>query len=329
MAIGIGRREFIGALAGIATAWPLAARAQQPGKLPTIGFLGTSTASAWSHWVAAFVQRLHDLGWIEGRTVAIEYRWAEGRSERFAAIAAEFVQRKVDVIVTSGGAGLAAKQATSVIPIVFALANDPVGDGLVASLARPGGNVTGLSAQAPDLAGKRLELLREVLPSLRRLAIMANMGYPASVREIAEVEATARTLGIESARLEIRRAEDIAPVLEAIKSSPDALYVCADPLANTNRDRINALAVAARLPTMHSVKEYAEAAGLMSYGPIFAELFQRAAEIVDKILRGAKPADIPVEQPSKFELVINLKTAKALGLVIPPTVLARADDVIE
>jgi len=275
------------------------------------------------------VQRLHDLGWIEGRTVAIEYRWAEGRSERFAAIAAEFVQRKVDVIVTSGGAGLAAKQATSVIPIVFALANDPVGDGLVASLARPGGNVTGLSAQAPDLAGKRLELLREVLPSLRRLAIMANMGYPASVREIAEVEATARTLGIESARLEIRRAEDIAPVLEAIKSSPDALYVCADPLANTNRDRINALAVAARLPTMHSVKEYAEAAGLMSYGPIFAELFQRAAEIVDKILRGAKPADIPVEQPSKFELVINLKTAKALGLVIPPTVLARADDVIE
>ena len=199
------RREFITLLGGAAAAWPLAARAQQAGKLPTIGFLGTATASAWSPWTAAFVQRLRELGWIEGRTVAIEYRWAEGRSERYAEIAAEFVRLKVDVIVTSGGAVLAAKQATSVIPIVFAVANDPLGSGLVASLARPGGNVTGLSAQQSDLAGKRLELLREVVPGLRRLAIMANVGYPAAVLEMDEVQGTARTFGFEVAKLEIRR----------------------------------------------------------------------------------------------------------------------------
>ena len=324
------RRRFITLLGGAAAAWPLAARAQQPGKLPTIGFLGATTPSAGSQWVAAFVQRLRELGWIEGRTVAIEYRWAEGRTERSAEIAAEFVRLKVDVIVTSGTAPvIAVKQATSIIPIVFAAAGDPVGTGLVASLARPGGNITGLSIQAADLAGKRLELLREIVPGLRRLAVLANVGNPAAVLEMGEVQAAARTLGLEVVTLEIRRAEDIAPAFETLKGRADALYVCADALVNTNRIRINTLALGARLPTMHRSREYVEAGGLMSYGPNFPDLFRRAADYVDKILRGAKPGDIPVEQPTKFDLVINLITAKALGVTIPPTLLARADEVIE
>jgi len=316
-------------LGGATAAWPLAARAQQPAKLPTIGFLGGTTPATWSLFVAAFVQRLRELGWIEGRTIAIEYRWAEGRGERFAEIAAEFVRLNVDVIVTVGGAVLAAKQATSLIPLVFAAAADPVGSGLVASLARPGGNVTGLSSQFTDLAGKRLELLREMVPSLRRLAIMANAGYPAAVLEMAEVQATTRTLGLDVVTLELRRAEDIAPAFEALKGRAEALYVCAESLVTTNRVRINTLALAARLPTMHSIREYVEAGGLMSYGPNFPDLWRRAGDLVDKILRGAKPADIPVEQPTKFDLIINLTTAKALGLDVPPTLLARADEVIE
>ena len=323
------RREFITLLGGAAVAWPLAARAQQAGKLPTIGFLGTTTPSAWSQWVAAFVQRLRDFGWIEGRTIAVEYRWAEGRDERFVEIAAEFVQLKVDVIVTSGTALLAAKQATSVIPIVFAVANDPVGSGFVASLSRPGGNITGLSLQSTDLAGKRLELFREVVPDLRRLAIMAHVGNPGAVLELAEVQAAARALGLEVATLEIRRAEDIAPAFEALNGRVDALYIETDALIFTHRIRINTLALAARLPTMHSVRAYVEAGGLMSYGPNYTDLFRRAGELVDKILRGAKPADIPVEQPTKFDLVINLTTAKALGIEVPPTLIARADEVIE
>jgi putative ABC transport system substrate-binding protein len=322
------RREFM-ALLGGAAPWPLAAGAQQAGKLPTIGFLGTTTPSAWSQWVAAFVQRLRDFGWIEGRNLTIEYRWAEGRDERFVEIAAEFVQLKVDVIVTSGTALLAAKQATSVIPIVFAVANDPVGSGFVASLSRPGGNITGLSLQSTDLAGKRLELFREVVPGLRRLAIMAHVGNPGAVLELAEVQATARALGLEVATLEIRRAEDITPAFEVLNGRVDALYIETDALIFTHRIRINTLALAARLPTMHSVRAYVEAGGLMSYGPNYTDLFRRAGELVDKILRGAKPADIPVEQPTKFDLVINLTTVKALGLTVPPTLLARADEVIE
>jgi putative tryptophan/tyrosine transport system substrate-binding protein len=325
----VRRREFITLLGGTAAAWPLAARAQQPAKLPTIGFLGTATRSDMSLRVAAFVQRLRELDWIEGRTVVIEYRWAEGREERYTEIAAEFVRRKVDVIVTAGGAVLAAKQATSVIPIVFPVASDPVGGGLVASLARPGGNVTGLSLQFTDLAGKRLELLRELVPGLGRLAIMANVGYPAAMLEMGEIKATARALGLEVATLEIRRAEDIAPAFEALKGRAEALCVIADPLVTTNRIRINTLALGARLPTMHGFRELAEAAGLMSYGPSFPDLYRRSGDYVDKILRGMKPADIPVEQPTKFDLVINLTTAKALGLEIPSTLLARADEVIE
>jgi ABC-type uncharacterized transport system substrate-binding protein len=324
----VNRRAFITLLSGAAAAWPLAARAQQAGRLPTIGFLGAGTPSSWSHWVPAFVGRLRELGWIEGRTVAIEYRWAEGRSERYTEIAAEFARLKVDVIVTSGSAVGAAKQATSAIPIIFAVASNPIAGGLVASLARPGGNVTGLSVQAPDLAGKRLELLHEVLPGLRRLAILGNGGYPASVQEMDEVQAAAGMLGFEVTRLEIRRNEDVPPAIETLKGRADALYVCTDSFISANRNRINALALGARLPTMHDVRD-AEALGLMSYGPNYRDLFRRTADYVDKILRGAKPGDIPVEQPTKFDLVINLTTAKALGLEIPPTLLARADEVIE
>jgi putative ABC transport system substrate-binding protein len=324
------RRQFIAALGGAAVALPLTARAQQAGKQPTIGFLGGGTSSVQSLWTAALVQRLRELGWIEGRTIAIEYRWAEGRSDHLADIAAEFVRLKVDVIVThSTEPVLAAKRATSVIPIVFGAATDPVGNGLVASLAQPGGNITGLSLQSTDLAGKRLELLREVVPGLRRLAIMANVGAPGAVLEMHETQAVARTLGLEVATVEIRRAEDITPAFEALKGRADALYVCSEPLLNTNRTRINILAVGARLPTVHAFREYVEAGGLMSYGANFPDLFRRAADYVDKILRGARPAEIPVEQPTKFDLVINLITAKALGLTVPPTMLARADEVIE
>jgi putative ABC transport system substrate-binding protein len=275
------------------------------------------------------VQRLSELGWIEGRTVAIAYRWAEGHSERYAEIAAEFVRLKVDVIVTTGPAVPAAMRATSVIPVVFALAGDPVGTGLIASLARPGGNVTGLSIQQIDLASKRLELLREIVPGLRRLAIMANIGFPDAVLEMREVQSTAKMLGLEIVALAIRQAEDIAPAFESLKGPVDALYVCADPIVSTNRIRINTSALGARLPTMHGFRDYVEGGGLMSYGPNNANLFRRTAEYVDKILKGAKPGDLPVEQPTKFDLIINLKTAKALGLTVLPSLLARADEIIE
>ena len=324
------RREFITLLGGAAVAWPLAARAQQPAKVATIGFLGAGTPVLWSQWVAAFVQRLRELGWIEGRSVAIEFRWAEGRTERFTEIAAEFVRLKVDVIVTSGTPTvLAATQATSVIPIVFATAGDPVGAGLVASLARPGGNVTGLSLQITDLAGKRLELLREVIPSLRRLAIMGNVGNPSTVLEIGEVKAAAQTLGLEVTTFDIRRAEDIAPVFEGLKGRVEGLYIPSDSLVNTNQVRISNLARGAQMPTLFSVEESVKTGGFMSYGPNRPAMYRRTAEHVDRILRGAKPGDIPVEQPTKFDLVINLTTAKALGLTVPPTLLARATEVIE
>jgi ABC-type uncharacterized transport system substrate-binding protein len=323
------RRQFITLFGGAAAAWPLAARAQQAAKLPIIGFLGSTSASHQSQWVTAFGQRLRELGWIDGRTARIEVRWAEGRPERFAEIAAEFVRLKVDVIVTVGGAVLAAKQATSVIPIVFGAASDPLGMGLVASLARPGGNVTGLSVQATDLASKRLELLREVVHGLRRLAILLNVEYPAAVLEMGEAQAGARTLGLEVTTLEIRRVEDIVPAFEALKGRADALYVCTDPVLAANRIRINTLANVARLPTITAFREWIEAGSLMSYGPNVPDLFRRAAEYVDKILRGAKPGDLPVEQPTKFDFIINLTTAKALGLEVSPTLLARADEVIE
>jgi putative ABC transport system substrate-binding protein len=324
------RREFITLLGGGAAACPLAARAQPAGKLPTIGYLGGGGPTSQRAWVDAFVQRLRELGWIEGHTVAIEYRWGEGRAERYAEIAAEFVRLKVDVILAGGTeAAIAAKQATSVIPIVFPTAGDPVGSRLVASLARPGSNVTGLSNLGSGLAAKRLELLREVFPSLRRLAVMANVDYSGGVTERDEIDTAARTLGLEVVPMAIRRVGDIAPAFRALKGRAEALYVVGDPLVNTQKVRINTFALAARLPTIYVQREYVEAAGLMSYGPNYLELNRRAADYVDKILRGTKPTDLPVEQPTKFDLVINLTTAEALGLDIPPTLLARADEVIE
>jgi ABC-type uncharacterized transport system substrate-binding protein len=324
----INRRAFITLLGG-AAAWPLAARAQQA-KLPTIGILAAGTPSSHRQWVAALVQRLRELGWIEGRTIAIEYRWAEGSSERAAQIATEYVRLQIDVIVTSGTAPtFAAKQATLAIPIVFASVGDPVGSGLVASLARPGGNLTGLSLQFTDLAGKRIELLREVLPELRRMGLFAHVSSPSAVLEMRAVQSMGRALGLEIVTPVVGRPEDIAPAFESFKDRVEALYVVTDPLVTVHHVRINTFALAARLPTTYNFREYVHAGGLMSYGPNNPDLYRRTADVVDKILRGAKPADIPVEQPTKFDLVINLATAKALGIEMPASVLARADEVIE
>jgi putative tryptophan/tyrosine transport system substrate-binding protein len=326
----VRRRQFIALVGSVTTGWPLIARAQQAPKLPTIGFLGSSTSSAMTAWIAAFVQRLHELGWIEGRTVAIEYRWGEGRDERYAQIADEFVRLKVNVIVTYGTPPTkAAKQATTTIPIVFAAAADPIGNGLVSSLSQPGGNVTGLSLQQSDIVGKKLELLRELLGGLRQLAVIGNVGNPATVLEIGEVKTAADKLGIDIVSLAIRRAEDVSPAFDALKGRAEALYVSTDPLIFTNVGRINTLALGTRLPTIYNGREYIQSGGLMSYGPSYADLFRRAAEFVDKILHGAKPNDFPVEQPTKFEFVINLITAKALSLTVPASLLARADEVIE
>jgi putative tryptophan/tyrosine transport system substrate-binding protein len=322
------RREFITLISLAVAARPLIARAQQPNRLPLIGFMGAN-ASVFSPWTAAFVGRLRELGWIEGRTIAIEYRWSEGRPERNAEIAAEFVRLKVDVIVTLGSAVPALKRVTSDIPIVFALSTDPVGGGLVASLGRPGGNVTGLSNQAADVASKRFEFLREVVPHLRRLAIMLNVGFPQAVLEMAGVQAAARKLDLEVTPLEIRGADDIAPAFEQVNAKADALYVVDDALVTANRTRILTLALGARLPAIFNNRSFVEVGGFMSYGPNFPDLFRRAADLVDKILRGAKPAEIPVEQPTKFDLVFNLTTAKALGLTIPHNLLVLADEVIE
>jgi putative ABC transport system substrate-binding protein len=323
------RRDFLRAFGGFAAGLPLSAQAQQA-KQPVIGFLGPLTQSAMNSWTSAFVQRLGELGWIEGRTIAIEYRWADGKSEHLADFAAEFVRLKVAVIVTGGTAATsAAKQATSAIPIVFGTAGDPVRLGLVASLARPGGNITGMSNQSADLPGKRLELLRDLVPGLRRLAVMANLEARIGVLEMDEVQAAAQKLGLEVIPLELRRAEDIVPALESVKGHADGLYVVTEPLVNSNRIKINTLANAERLPTVHGEKAYVEAGGLMSYGPNYPELFRRAAEQVDKILRGTKPADLPVEQPTKFDLAINMTTAKALGIAVPSSLLTQADDVIE
>jgi len=324
------RREFITLVGGAAAAWPIATRAQQPARLPTIGYLSSGTPSSAKDWIDAFVQRLSELRWVVGNTVAIEYRWAEARNDRFAEFAAEFVRLKIDVILTVGTPSvLALMQATSSIPIVFVAVGDLVANGLVKSLARPGGNVTGLSNLTRDLAGKRVEILREAIPGLRRLAILANVANVAVVLEMRDAQAAARSLGYEVITMEIRQAEDIAPAFETLGDRADAIYIVIDALVFTNRAGINALALNARLPTMSGNRESIAAGGLISYGPNFPELFRRAADYIDKILRGAKPADIPVEQPAKFDLVINLKTAKALGLTLPPPLLTRADEVIE
>jgi ABC-type uncharacterized transport system substrate-binding protein len=323
------RREFIALVSGAAT-WPISAFGQQSGKVPIVGFLGASTASAGNQWATTFAQRLRELGWIEGQTIKIEYRWADGRYERVADIGSEFIRLKVDVIVTHANTTTAAlKRKVTTIPIVFAAAGDPVGTGLVASLARPGGNITGLSLQQTDVASKRIEILRDLLPKMQRLAILANAGSPNAVFEMREADAAARRLGLAVIRSEVRKAEDFAPAFDGLKGRAEALYVCTDPLLTSNRLGLSTLAVGARLPTMSGFREYVEAGGLISYGPNFPDLFRRAAEYADKILHGTKPADLPVEQPTKFDLVINLTTAKALGLSIPEQFLLRANEVIE
>jgi putative ABC transport system substrate-binding protein len=323
------RREFVKGIAGCAIALPFAAHAQ-PVKIPTVGFLGPTAANAWTAWTKAFVDRFAELGWIDGHTVRIVYRWANGRTDRFGELAAELVALKVDLILTAGSATRQTMKETPQIPIVFALASEPVATGMVASLSRPGGNVTGLSLEAPDLGGKRLGLLREVAPAARRLAVLTDVVYPASVLELEHIKAAAPTLGFEPVPLEVRRAEDLEPAFVGLGSRADAVYVCsADPLMNNNRDRINALALHEKLPTLYGERPYAAAGGLLSYGPKVPAMFSRAAEFADKILRGAEPADLPVEQPNTFELVVNLKTATALGVAIPQTLIATADDVIE
>jgi putative ABC transport system substrate-binding protein len=321
------RREFITLLGGVAATWPLAARGQR--KLPTIGFLGPASASAMSAWTAAFVQRLRELGYVEGRTIAIEYRWGDGRSDRLAEFAAELVRLKVDVIVTTGTGVPPLKQATSTIPIIFTIANDPLGSGLVTNLSRPVGNVTGLSQFAAELGGKRVEILREIVPALKRLAILANVGNPVTASEIRQVQEAARSLGLEIVNSEVRRGEDIAPAIEALKDRADAIYVQTDPMMNTHRVRISSLALGARLPTLSGIQEYVDAGILLSYGPSFLDLFRRTGDYVDKILRGAKPADLPVEEPTKFDMIINLTTARVLGLKVPEAFLVRVDRIIE
>jgi putative ABC transport system substrate-binding protein len=308
--------------------WPLAAYAQQKGEPRRIGILGAD-AMVWKRWMAAFVTRLRELGWIVGENIAIEYRWAEGKSRRVSEIAAEFLRQDVDVIVTYGSAVTILKQATTTIPIVFAVAFDPVRDGLVQSLARPGGNVTGMSIQQLDLVGKRLELLRAAIPLLHRLAILADAGYAEPMLEADRVKAMAQGLGLEAARLGIWQPQDIAPAFEALRNKADALYVVSDALIAANRPHIIRLALSERLPTIFSYDDYVEAGGLMSYGPNYADLFKRAANMVDKILHETKPGDIPVEQPTKFDFAINVNTAAALGLTMPPTLLATADEVIK
>ena len=346
------RRKFITLLGGAAVAWPLAVGAQQPDKLPTVGFLVPNTRSAATEWIDAFVLRMRELGWIEGRTVAIEYRWVEGRSERFAEIAAEFVQLKVNVIVTSGTpAVMALQQATSVIPIVFATAGDPV-----SNRGRTCRKTTGTSAGSgpaskpfsadgkcqqsiygvgdepigDELAGKRLELLRAAVPHLSRLALMGNVNNRFTVLEMSQVRSAAAALGLEVTTLEIRGAPDITKAFEAVKGGADALYVCTDAaIIHSNRVQINTLAVRERLPTMHGARTYIEGGGLMSYGPNFPNMFRRSADFVDKILHGAKAGEIPVEQPTKFDLVVNLNTARALGVTVPDKLVSLADEVIE
>jgi putative ABC transport system substrate-binding protein len=326
----MNRREILALLASTAAAWPLPVGAQ-PAKLPTIGVLGTPAAPIWKSRMAAFVQRLAELGWVEGRTVTIEARWAEGRNERFAEIAAEFVREKVDVILTSGAAVTSAKKVTSSVPIVFSIDADPIGSGHVANLARPGGNATGLSLQGPDVAGKRLKMASEIILGVRRIAVLGNVANRTTAVEVAEVEAGAAELGYKvAARLEIRTADDIDKVFASFKDGADVLYICGfDPLVNTNRGRIHAHAAAMRLPTISGDEAYVKAGGLMSYGPNFEDSFRRSAEYVDKILRGAKPGDLPVEQPTRFDFALNLKTAKTLGLTVPLTLLALANEVIE
>ena len=327
--LGVRRRKFISVLGG-AAAWPVVAWAQQARRVPIIGYVAPSNPLIPSRSTGAFLQRLRELGWIEGQTITIESRWAAGRPERLDEIAAEFIRLKVDVIVTSSTSdSIAMKRVAPQIPMVFAVSGDPVGYGLVASLARPGGNVTGLSLQSPGSSGKRLQLLREIVPGLHRLAILGNPSSSNVMPEMNEVQAEARTFGLDVTISEMRQTADVNSTFELLKGRTDAVYVVADPLVNTNRVLIGKSALGARLPMMCGFRELVDAGCLTSYGPNLPDLYRRAAEFADKILHGTKPADIPVEQPTRFDFVLNLTTAKAIGLDIPETLLSRADEVIE
>jgi putative tryptophan/tyrosine transport system substrate-binding protein len=331
----MNRRKFI-ALVGGAVAWPMGVRAQQqPGMVHRIGYLSTGSANprlANPRLLEAFRQGLRELGWVEGQNILVEYRFAEGQSDRLPGLADELVRLKVDVIAASPTpAALAAKNATETIPIVGISFDNPVEHGLVASLARPGGNITGLSySVGPEIFGKDLELLRELIPEIRHVAVLSNSAGPNHALMISNVQTAARSLGVELLLLEARGPDEFDGAFAAIaKERVGALFVFGDPMFGVHRARLADLAAQNRLPTMYTNRPHVEAGGLLCYGPSFSDLWRRAASYVDKILKGAKPADLPVEQPTKFELVINLKTAKVLGLAIPPSLLARADEVIE
>jgi putative ABC transport system substrate-binding protein len=321
------RRDFVSTIIASILCWPFVARAQE--KLPKVGVLATASAASMGPWIAAFLDRLKSLGWEDGRNVAIVLRWADGESKRIQEIAEEFAHLKVDIVVTSGTSVPAAKAANPTTPIVFAIANDPVGAGLVTNLARPGGYITGLSQLAADLGGKRIEILREIVPSAKRLAILGDAGNQAAAPEMLQVQSAAESLGMTAELLDVRKAESIRPAIESLQGRVDALYVQSGPLMNTYRLEISSLALKAHLPTMSGIRDYVAEGGLISYGPDFNELFRRAAGYTDKILRGTKPGDLPIEQPTKFELAVNLTTGKALGLQIPDSFVLRADEVIE
>jgi putative tryptophan/tyrosine transport system substrate-binding protein len=323
------RREFITLLGGTAVAWPLTARAQQSGKMPRIGWL--QPVPIPNAWLKGFGQGLLEFGYVEGKNLSIEYRWGDGNFDRLPGMAAELVRLNVDVIISGNTAALLALQkATQTIPIVMLGPGDPVATGLVGSLAGPGGNITGVSLMGRELSGKRLELLKEVVPKLARVTVLSNPNNPAVVLALQETQAAAQTLDLTLQGVDIREPDDLDGALSVtVRERPDALVLLLDSMINSQRVRIAAFAVKHRLPSISPFREFAEAGGLMAYGASVPDLFRRSAYYVDKILRGAKPADLPIQQPTKFELVINLKTAKALGLLIPPSLLARADEVIE
>lgn len=323
------RREFILSVGGAAVVFTSAAHGQRSAKLPIVGFLVAGTQASHGAWVAAFTQRLSELGWTEGRNIKIEYRWAAGDVRQTTEFATELVHQKADVIVTSAYGVVAAKQATSTIPIVFAAYGDAVANGIVTSLARPGGNITGLSIQPSDLSSKRLELLRDIIPNVRRLAALVNANYPGATQEVNGIRTASARLNLEAKVIEVKTAGEIETALATLPGQTDALYVWSEPLTNANKSRIIEAATAAKIPTIFGFREFVDAGGLISYGPNFIDLFTRAAEFTDKILRGATPADMPIQQPVKFDLIINLKAAKALGLSISETFLTRADEVIE
>jgi putative ABC transport system substrate-binding protein len=325
------RRRFLALLGGAALAWPLPLRAQQAGKIPRIGFMGNSTEALEANLIGPFREGLREHGYQDGRNIVVEYRWAEGKYDRFPALVAELLAAKVDLIVTAGTpASLAVKKATTTVPLVMVAVGDPVGTGLVPSLARPGGNLTGLSSIAPDLEGKRLELLREVVPGLAHVGVFHNPANLFHTVSMPLARKAAEALNIKLQPLSVSASQDLDGAFAAIlKEKPDALLVLADRVYLHERKRMMDFALQQRLPNANAHKEMVDAGGLMSYGPSYEDMHRRAAEYVDKILKGAKPGDIPIEQPTKFDLKVNLKTAKALGLVLPPSIQLRADEVVE